>query len=158
MHWAVTLQICSLHECLNFFTYFLWSKIVKNYPVLLSWTTPFHRGPTRHILKKKFGVFLGCFGGFSGCTWGKIILKLYKKCPRYLDVSSCKFLASWLSYNMIKLILKAHKLPYPVIMTSSRDCDVISRDQNFLRYFTPDAKRLSITQSKPHPFTIFSSV
>ena len=77
------------------------------------------------------GCFQGVFRGFSGCTWCKIILKWYKKCPRYLYVSGCKFLASWLSYNMINFILKAHKLPYPVIMTSSRDCDVISRDQFF---------------------------
>ena len=75
-----------------------------------------------------------------------------------LDVSSCKFLAFWISYNMIKLILKAHKLPYPVIMTSSRDCDVMSRDQKFLIYFMAHAERLSNTQSKPHPFTIFRSV
>ena len=56
---------------------------------------------------------------------------------------------------MIKLILKAHKLPYPVIMTSSRDCDVISRDQNFFIYLMAHAERLSNTQSKPIPLRSF---
>ena len=55
---------------------------------------------------------------------------------------------------MIKLILKAHKLPYPVIMTSSRDCDVMSRDQNFFMYFVTHARRLSIIQYNPHLSTV----
>ena len=43
-----------------------------------------------------------------------------------------------------------------VFMTSSRDCDVMSRDQNFQNYFMTHGKRLSITQYKPHLSTVFS--
>ena len=41
-------------------------------------------------------------------------------------------------------------------MTSSRDCDVIPRDRHFLNCSMAHAKRLSNTQYKPHPSTVFS--
>ena len=40
-------------------------------------------------------------------------------------------------------------------MTSSRDCDVIPRDQHFLNCSMAHAKRLSTTQYKPHLSTVF---
>ena len=51
--------------------------------------------------------------------------------------------------------LKAQKLSYRVIMTSSRDYDVIPRAQHFLNCSMAHAKRLSTTQYKPHPSTVF---
>ena len=45
-----------------------------------------------------------------------------------------------------------------MIMTSSRDCDVIPRDQHFLNCSMAHAKRLSNTQYKPHPSTVFRLV
>ena len=76
---VVTIRSCTTHilskihffmiflHLLPFLTYFLCPKNVKNYPVLFSWIIPFHRHPTRHILKILiFGGFLAGFGGFSG--------------------------------------------------------------------------------------------
>ena len=40
-------------------------------------------------------------------------------------------------------------------MTSSRDCDVMSRDQNFKNYFMTHGKRLSIDQYKAGLSTVF---
>ena len=40
-------------------------------------------------------------------------------------------------------------------MTSSRDCDVIPRDQHYLNCSMAHAKRLSTSQYKPHPSTVF---
>ena len=40
-------------------------------------------------------------------------------------------------------------------MTSSRDYDVIPRDQHFLKCSMAHAKRLSTTQYKPHLSTVF---
>ena len=40
-------------------------------------------------------------------------------------------------------------------MTSSRDWDVIPRDQHFLNCSMTHAKRLSTSQYKPHPYTVF---
>ena len=40
-------------------------------------------------------------------------------------------------------------------MTSSRDCDVMSRDQNFKNYFMTHGKRLSIDQYKADLSTVF---
>ena len=39
-------------------------------------------------------------------------------------------------------------------MTSSRDCDVMSRDQNFFMQFMTHARRLSIIQYNPHLSTV----
>ena len=42
-----------------------------------------------------------------------------------------------------------------MFMTSSRDCDVMSRDQNFKNYFMTHGKRLSIDQYKADLSTVF---
>ena len=42
-----------------------------------------------------------------------------------------------------------------VFMTSSRDCDVTSRDQNFKNYFMAHGKRLSINQYRADLSTVF---
>ena len=39
-------------------------------------------------------------------------------------------------------------------MTSSRDCDVMSRDQHFFKYSMTHARRLSIIQYNPHLSTV----
>ena len=63
----------------------------------------------------------------------------------------------WLpGYCRIRLIgFKSTKISYRVIMASSRDCDVIPRDQHFLNCSMAHAKRLSTTQYKPHLSTVF---
>ena len=47
-------------------------RILLNYPELFSWTTPFHRCPTRQILKKNCCVLWG----FSGLPWADNFEKL----------------------------------------------------------------------------------
>ena len=82
----------ALTSFFHFFTYFLWSKIVKNYPVLFSRTISFHRYPTCHILKFLiFGGFLAGFRGFSRGSFCQFFFKYKLDTPSHIRSHCAKF-------------------------------------------------------------------
>ena len=101
------------------------------------------------------GVFLGRFWGFSGGLWDQKILKSETQHPPYRYVSSCQFLASCVLQNAIKRLYNTQNRQNHVIMTSSRDCYVISHDQHFFQYFIAHLKRLSNQQYKSQHHTYY---
>ena len=103
-----------------------------------------------------FGVFLWCFFGVFRGLWDQNFLKSETQQPPYLDVSSCQFLASWVLQNAIKRLYNTQNRQNHVIMTSSRDCDVISHDQHFFQYFIAHLKRLSNQQCKSQHHIYYS--
>ena len=86
-------------------------------------------------------VFLGIFRRFLESTFFNMI----DRTSAVPNVPSCQFLASWILQNRL---IGTKSTQNRIIMTSSRDCDVISRDQSFFKYFIAHPKRLSNQQYK----------
>ena len=82
-------NVFALTSFFHFITYFLWSKIVKNNRVLFSWIIPFHRHPTRHILK--ILIFGGVLAGFWGVPLVKKFFKYKLDTPRLIMSHCAKF-------------------------------------------------------------------